>query len=280
MELNKAQQQAVNIVDGPVLVVAGAGTGKTRVIVERILRLIDQGVAPESILALTFTEKAAGEMLDRVNSVRGSVTLDTTIATFNGFGHSLLEQYGSEWGLGSLRLLGETGQLVFLREHLDDFELDYFAPISRPDGQLELLAQYVSLLKQQVIQPQTYQQFADKLPHATDDEKVEKQKHRELAHFFDTYNKLCRANGLVDYDDQLYLTIELLRARPNILNKYQKQFKFILVDEFQDTNFAQNELAILLAGDDENINVVADDDQSIYRFRGAAVSNVLQFKKN
>src|SRR4051812_11165014 len=134
-QLNAAQRQAVEIVNGPVLVVAGAGTGKTRVIVERIMQLIEQGIAPESILALTFTEKAAGEMLERLNSSQQGMMLDVTAATFNGFGNDLLQSYGIELGLGNLRLLGETGQLVFMREHLDEFELEYFAPIAAPDGQ-------------------------------------------------------------------------------------------------------------------------------------------------
>ncbi|HWB38972.1 MAG TPA: ATP-dependent helicase, partial [Candidatus Saccharimonadales bacterium] len=118
--LNSKQLEAAKIIDGPVLVVAGAGTGKTRVIVERINALIAGGVEPNSILALTFTDKAAGEMLDRVNATKTGVNLDTTIATFNGFGNDLLQIYGGEYGLGRLRLLGKTGQLVFLREHLDD----------------------------------------------------------------------------------------------------------------------------------------------------------------
>lgn len=158
-ELNAAQQQAVGITDGPVLVVAGAGTGKTRVIVERINRLIREGTKPENILALTFTEKAAGQMLDRVSDASLSAALDATIATFNGFGNDILQQYGSEWGLGTVRLLGETGQLVFLREHFDEFELDYFAPISNPDGQLDKLARYVSLLKQQLVEPDAYDAY-------------------------------------------------------------------------------------------------------------------------
>src|SRR5579862_3576011 len=121
--LNKAQSEAVNIVNGPVLVVAGAGTGKTRVITERILRLIKLGIEPRSIAALTFTEKAAAEMLDRVGVSSLKLALDVHISTFNGFGGELLQHYGSEWGLGNLKLLGETGQLVFLREHLDTLGL-------------------------------------------------------------------------------------------------------------------------------------------------------------
>jgi DNA helicase-2/ATP-dependent DNA helicase PcrA len=277
-QLNEAQRKAVEIVEGPVLVVAGAGTGKTRVIVERIMHLIDQGIAPESILALTFTEKAAGEMLDRVNSARSGVTLDTTVATFNGFGNDLLQAYGREWGLGSLRLLGDTGQLVFLREHLDELELDYFAPVSKPDGQLALLASYVSLLKQQLVQPADYQQYAQKLPENSPEQKLEKQKQLELANFYTTYLQLCRTNQVIDYDDQIYLTIELLKARPNILAELQARYKYILVDEFQDTNPMQSTLVDLLAGKNQNIMVVGDDDQSIYGWRGATLANILDFK--
>ena len=279
-QLNAAQQQAVKIIDGPVLVVAGAGTGKTRVIVERILHLIETGVSPTKILALTFTEKAAGEMQDRVNVARGTVSLDTTIATYNGFGNDFLNDYGAEWGLGRLRLLGETGQLVFLREHFDEFELDYFAPISNPDGQLERLAQYLSLLKQQLVQPETYLAYANKLPATDDAERLDKLKHQELARLYDTYLKLCREHQVIDYDDQLYLTIELLKARPNVLRELQERYQYILVDEFQDTNPMQSALVQMLAGNSQNVMVVGDDDQSIYGWRGATLANILDFRQH
>jgi DNA helicase-2/ATP-dependent DNA helicase PcrA len=278
-KLNDAQKQAVEILNGPVLVVAGAGTGKTRVIVERIQHLISQGTNPAAILALTFTEKAANEMLDRVNAGKIGVTIDTTIATFNRFGNDLLEKYGSEWGLGRLRLLGGTGQLVFLREHLDNFELDYFAPVSNPDGQLELLAKYASLLKQQLVTPKQLKGYADGLPNNDDAEKLDKQKHTELARFYTKYLELCRLQQVIDYDDQLYLTIEILRNRPNILKEIQQQYQYILVDEFQDTNPMQSELVDLLAGKNKNIMVVGDDDQSIYGWRGATLANILDFKQ-
>jgi DNA helicase-2/ATP-dependent DNA helicase PcrA len=278
MELNTEQKQAVNVTDGPVLVVAGAGTGKTRVIVERIAHLIEQGAPPSSILALTFTEKAAGEMLDRVNAGKPGVTLDTTIATFNGFGDELLRSYGGEYGLGRLRLLGKTGQLVFLREHLDALELDYFSPVSNPDGQLELLADYVSLLKQQLVTPEVYAAYAAKLPTSDDAEKMEKHKHQELAKFFAKYLELCRKHQVLDYDDQIYLTIEMLEARPNILKTLHERFRYLMVDEFQDTNPMQSKLVDLLAGKSQNIMVVGDDDQSIYAWRGATLANILNFK--
>lgn len=284
LELNSAQRDVVEAVNGPILVVAGAGTGKTRAIVERIAKLIDSGVPGESILALTFTEKAAGEMLDRVGQAQHGLMLDTTIATFNGFGNDLLQAYGSEYGLGTLRLLGDTGQLVFLQEHLDEFELDYFAPVSNPTGQLQNLASYVSLLKQQLIQPETLAKYAQNLPVNDDAEKLEKQKQQELARFYGSYLKLCRAEQVIDYDDQLFLTIELLTARPNILRSLQDRYQYIMVDEFQDTNPLQSKLVDMVAGADDpkskqSVMVVGDDDQSIYGWRGATLANILQFKK-
>ena len=277
--LNDAQRQAVDQIDGPVMVVAGAGTGKTRVITERIVRLIQAGTPPEHILALTFTEKAAGEMFDRVGEASLGAALDATIATYNGFGSDLLKQYGNEWGLGSLRLLGETGQLVFLREHFDELGLDYFAPISSPDGQLDTLRGYVSLLKQQLVQPDAYAAYANAMPVDDQADKLEKKKQQELAHFYKTYLDLCRQYQVIDYDDQIFLTIQLLHARPNVLRDLQDRYHFVLVDEFQDTNPMQSALVDLLVGKNQNLMVVGDDDQSIYGWRGATLANILDFTK-
>ncbi len=275
--LNDAQAAAVEIETGPALVVAGAGTGKTRVIVERIRRLIyDRGVAAENILALTFTEKAAAEMQDRL--VVGDVlNVDTTIATFNRFGNDLLRTYGGEWGLGTLRLLGETGQLVYLREHFDELQLDYFAPVSNPDGQLKLLADYISSLKTQLVDSEQYQRYAASLPTANAAEKLEKQKHQELANLYARYIAMCRRDNVIDYDDQVYLAIRLLQARPNIQQQLQRKYLYILVDEFQDTNPMQSRFVDLLVGKDKNLMVVGDDDQSIYGWRGATLANILDF---
>lgn len=276
--LNTAQQEAVNIVNGPTLVVAGAGTGKTRVISERILKLIEKGVEPGSILALTFTEKAAGEMQDRVAASGLKLSLDVHIATFNSFGGELLKRYGVEWGLGSPNLLGETGQLVFLREHLDELGLEYFAPVSNPDGQLANLRDYVSRLKQQLVKPEIYRDYSKKLPNKDEAQKLERTKHIELARFYANYLRLCRQHKVMDYDDQLYLSVEMLHCRANILSQLQTQYRYILVDEFQDTNPMQAELVDLLALKYQNLMVVGDDDQSIYGWRGATLANILDFK--
>jgi len=278
--LNEAQKKAVDHKTGAALVVAGAGTGKTKVIVDRILKLIESGEPPENILSLTFTEKAAAEMLDRVNELRGGFTFDITISTYNAFGSEILQTYAPDIGLSpNQKLMGETGQLVFLKEHLDELGLDYYAPVSSPDSQLKNLSDYFSLLKQQVITPEAYKKYADKLSESDEETKLEKQKHQEVANAYGKYIQLCRQNSVIDYDDQIYLSLELMRRRPNVRKKLSEKYKFILVDEFQDTNPMQSELLNQLAGSDQNLLVVGDDDQSIYGWRGATLKNILDFNK-
>ncbi len=279
-ELNEAQRLAVEHKDGPAMVVAGAGTGKTRVIVERIVRLIESGVKPESIVALTFTEKAAQEMLDRTNGLRGSYATDLNIYTFNAFGQELLREFAVDIGLGTnLRLVGDIGKVVLLRDHIDELGLEYFAPVSSPDGQLDQLASYFSKLKQQLVKPDEYNSFVAKLPSNDEAEKLEKQKHQELAGAFTKYIEIARSKNVVDYDDQIYMVVELLESRPNILRQLQKRYQYLLVDEFQDTNPMQSKLLDLLAAEHKNLMVVGDDDQSIYGWRGATLSNILEFTK-
>ena len=278
-KLNPDQAKAVAVDNGPALVVAGAGTGKTKVIVERINRLLDAGTPPGRVLALTFTEKAAAEMLDRVNSLRGSYLLDMPIMTFNAYGESLLRRYAADIGLSRhFTLLGDSAQIVFLRERIDDLELDYFAPVSRPDGLLGDLAAYFSRLKQDVVTPAGYKAFVSKLPAGDAATKLDKKKHSELASAYAHYQRLCREADVVDYDDQIYLLLELFGKRPNILRHVQSAYDYVLVDEFQDTNAMQSQLVDQLAGQHHNLFVVGDDDQSIYGWRGATLANILDFK--
>lgn len=279
--LNDAQQAAVSITDGPALVVAGAGTGKTRVIVERLVRLIESGVDRRQILALTFTEKAAQEMLDRASEkLHESYGAELNLYTFNAFGAEMLNEFAIEIGLNSnQRLIGDNGRVVLLREHLDNLGLDYFAPVSRPDGQLKDIADYFSRLKQQLVKPEQYIAYADSLPSTDEDSILERKRHKELSSAFATYIGIMRSRNLIDYDDQIYLLIELLEQRPNILKKLQERFRYVMVDEFQDTNPMQSRLIDLLAGPSKNIFVVGDDDQSIYGWRGATLANILEFTK-
>lgn len=278
--LNQQQQEAVAINEGPALIIAGAGTGKTRVLVERIVRLLSNGQSPQSLLALTFTEKAAAEMQDRVNALTGHLQTDVTLLTFNAFGESLLREFAADIGLNrNFRVMGDSAQIVFLRERIDSLQLDYYAPISGPDSQLGNIAGYFSVLKQHVITPDTYKKFAAQMPEQDEASRLDKHKHLELAECFETYIALCKTASVIDYDDQIYLVIELLRKRPNVLQALQKRFEYILVDEFQDTNSMQSVLVDMLAGKHSNLFAVGDDDQSIYGWRGATLANILDFNK-
>ena len=279
VQLNNEQKRVVEHDGGPLLVVAGAGTGKTHVIVEHINKLLKEGISPKQILAVTFTEKAAAEMMDRVLTRHGSYELELSIMTFNAFGESLLREFSADIGLSrNFILLGENAQLVFLRERIDQLGLDYFAPIANPDGLLDDIATYFSKLKQHAVTPETYTKFVSTMPSRDPAEKLDKTKHKELASAFDRYIRLCREANVIDYDDQIYLVLELLKQRPNIQKELQNRYHTIMIDEFQDTNPMQSQLVDVLIGKTRNLIVVGDDDQSIYGFRGATLANILEFK--
>ncbi len=280
VSLNDAQNAAVAHESGPLLVVAGAGTGKTRVIVEKINLLLDGGVDPSSILAVTFTEKAAAEMLDRLLSSRSELLADMPITTFNGFGESLLREFGSHIGIGrNFRLLNEQAQIVLVREHIDDFKLDYFLPLTNlPDSIIDDILNVFSQLKQHLVKPANYMEYSKSLPKSDQAEQLAKTQHIELGRAYETYIKLCRQENVIDYDDQIYLVTELLEKRPNIRKILQNRYHSMFIDEFQDTNPMQSRLVDMLVNDNQNLMVVGDDDQSIYGFRGATLANILEFK--
>ncbi len=274
--LNDEQLTAVKHKIGPLLIIAGAGTGKTKVITERIKYLIvDQKIPPSDILALTFTEKAAYEMQERVDVLLPYGYTNLWIHTFHSFCDRVLRDEAHNIGLDSnYKLMTEAEAVLLMRNNIFDLGLKIFRPLGNPTKFLDDLLTHFSRLKDEDVTPEEYIKWARK---QKDEESKE---YLELADAYQKYEDLKVKNSLMDFADLISNTLLLFRTRPAILKKFQKKFQFILVDEFQDTNYAQNELAILLSGDDRNITVVADDDQSIYRFRGAAVSNVLQFKKN
>ncbi len=279
--LNRGQQAVLDHKTGPMLVVAGAGTGKTRVITEKINKLLDEGVAPSAILAVTFTEKAAAEMLERVLAHRTGFIPDLAITTFNGYGNALLHEFGVHIGLASsFGLLSDQAQIIFFRERLDQFKLDYFLPLSgMPDGNITSILDFISRLKQNLVTPEVYADFANKLPANDTAETADKQMHQELAGIYTKYIELCRTESFIDYDDQIYLTIQLLEQRPNIRKNLQDRYHTIFIDEFQDTNPMQSRLIDLLVNKQQNLIVVGDDDQAIYGFRGATLNNILSFKE-
>ncbi len=283
-KLNKKQQEAIKHGQGPLLIMAGAGTGKTTVITERIKWLVTSEKAkPAEILALTFTDKAAREMEERVDIAMPYGYTDMWIATFHSFCDRVLRQEALQIGLDpGYKLMAQAETTQFLVNHLFQFKLKYFRPLGNPTKFVDGLLQHFSRLKDEDILPEEYLKYARKLKQKakTRETKDEATKTLELANAYRTYGELKIKEGIMDFADLISKTIKLFRTRKNILHQYQDKFKYFLVDEFQDTNYAQNELAMLLAGKKANITVTGDDDQSIYRFRGAAVSNVIQFRKN
>jgi len=285
-KVNPEQQAAITHGKGPLLIVAGAGTGKTTVVTERIAHLImNQQVPSDNILALTFTDKAAGEMQDRVERVLPFGYVDLWVMTFHSFGERLLKAHALDIGLSNdFKLLSQTDQWLLIREHLDEFDLDYYRPLGNPTKFISALVKHFSRLKDEDIAPAEYVKYAKTLAKGktkkSDEDKAEANRIMELAKAYEKYNQLLLDNNALDFGDLILYTLRLLRDRPAILKKYQQQFQYILVDEFQDTNWAQYELIKRLAAPRNNLTVVGDDDQSIYKFRGASVSNILEFKKD
>lgn len=302
--LNNEQQQAVIHGGGPLLIVAGAGTGKTTVITKRLAWLIESHhVKPDHILALTFTDKAAGEMEERVDKLLPYGYTDLWISTFHSFGERLLHSHALDIGVPyDFKLLSETEQWLLARQHLNQFNLRYYRPLGNPTKFIHALLRHFSRAKDEEIYPDNYLKYAETVRLNRDQEtatvRVSRSKKKasaksmpapddneaarveEVANAYHVYQQLLLRQNALDFGDLINYTLKLFRTRPDILNSYRQQFKYILVDEFQDTNWAQYEMVKLLAAPNNNLTVVGDDDQSIYRFRGASMSNILQFKKD
>lgn len=286
MKLNKEQVLAVKYNKGPLLIIAGAGTGKTTVITERIKYLITKGLAkPEEILALTFTEKAATEMEVRVDEAMPLSYGDIWITTFHSFCDSILRESGLHIGLPTnFKLMTKEKSVDLFRKNLFNFSLNYFRPLGNPNKFIYSLLTHFSRLQDELITPDEYlkwvkTKYKGQKKVDNSDENLEQQMWEELATVYKEYDDLKLKLSKFDFGDLVIKTVELFKKRPNILKRYQQKFKYILVDEFQDTNYGQNILVNLLAQKDKNITVVGDDNQSIYRFRGASVSNILSFKE-
>jgi DNA helicase-2/ATP-dependent DNA helicase PcrA len=296
--LNPDQLRAVTHGEGPLLVVAGAGTGKTQVITRRIAWLIaTRRAKPAEILALTFTDKAAEEMQARVDQLVPYGYTETAISTFHAFGDRLIREHALELGLPiDVRVLSRPEVVIFLREHLFEFELDEYRPLGDPTRFLSALATFFSRCKDEDIAPDAYLAHSDRLvAEATalrvaasgDPEEAERSeagletatRHLELARAYARYQELLARSGFIDFGDQVSLALRLVRESPSVRDAVQRRFRYVLVDEFQDTNRSQAELVTLVAEPHRNITVVGDDDQSIYKFRGAAISNILEFEE-
>jgi len=287
IKLTPEQKKAVKHKKGPLLLVAGPGTGKTTVITERIRHLIqEENVSPSNILALTFTEKAAEEMLGRIDEAMPLGYEEPWLSTFHAFCERILRENAVEIGLDpAYEILTPPEAWIFVRDHLLEFKFKYFRPLGNPTKFIQGMLTLFSRAQDQDVSPEEYLKWAKKRkpPSAKASEgKEEARKQLELAKAYQKYTELKIANSKLDFGDLIIWTLKLFRERPAVLRHYRRQFKYILVDEFQDTNYAQYELLRLLAPSRSNPNlvVVADDDQCIYKWRGACISNIWQFKKN
>ncbi|MCX6764390.1 MAG: UvrD-helicase domain-containing protein [Candidatus Nealsonbacteria bacterium] len=282
-KLNEEQKEAVVHEAGPLLIVAGAGTGKTTVITQRIAYLIEKELAkPEEILAVTFTEKAAGEMEERVDTLLPYGYVDLWISTFHSFCERVLRDHALDIGLpADFKVLDPTAGWLLVRQNLDKFELDYYKPLGNPTKFIQTLISHFSHCKDQEVYPEDYLEYSERLKTRDDSpENQETERIKEVANAFHAYQKLLLENSYLDFGDLINYCLKLFKKRPLILEKYREKFKYILVDEFQDTNWSQYELIKVLAFPKNNLTVCADDDQAIYCWRGASFSNIILFKKD
>ncbi len=260
--LNPDQLDAVVHRDGPLLVVAGAGSGKTRVLTHRIAHLIDQGVHPSQILAITFTNKAADEMRQRVAALVGPVARTMWVSTFHSACVRMLRANADRLGYPRQFSIYDQADAVRLTGYVvRDLHLD--AKRFTPRG----VHGRISLWKNEVVDPDGAEAQASN---------IFDRKHAEI---YREYQSRLHKAGAMDFDDLLVNTVRLLRDHPDVLEHYRQRFQYLLVDEYQDTNQAQNEIVLLLAGGHHNVTVVGDTDQSVYRFRGADFRNILQFEE-
>jgi len=293
-DLNTEQKTAVKTTEGPVLIVAGAGTGKTRVITTRIAHLLasKKDLRPENILALTFTDKATNEMRERVSGAIKKGADDVWIYTFHSFCRKILSDDGSHIGISSnFNILNDVEKWIFLKKLLPKFRLDYYLHLADPASVISSFTKFISRAKDELVLPGEYAAYVEGLkdkfqkakgklsPEEKKARELELKREAEVARIYDVYQKETTKKNILDFGDLILFTIKLFNQRPNVLSAYRGQFRYILVDEFQDTNIAQIELLNILAGKRRNICVVGDDDQAIYRFRGASYASFLKFKE-
>ena len=261
--LNEAQREAVTTSSQPTLVLAGAGSGKTRVLVHRIAWLISvEDLSPQQLCAVTFTNKAALEMRERIEALLGFPTKQFWIGTFHGLAHRLLRMHWQESGLTeTFQILDSEDQLRVIKRLIKNMRLneDDFGPRE--------IHWFINAQKDEGLRPASVNDEGNSA-------------RKQMIEIYSRYEKICTGSSLVDFGELLLRALELFKEKPDILSKYQSRFHHVLVDEFQDTNTIQYRWLKLLAGQNATPFFVGDDDQSIYRWRGARVENLQLFKKD
>ena len=262
--LNKEQLEAVTTTEGPLLVLAGAGSGKTKVLTTRVAYLIDElGITPESILAITFTNKAAKEMKDRIFKMLGTIAYQIQISTFHSFGLTILKEHYEKLGYDkNFTILDSDDSSTVVKKILKDMDKD------PKKYSYKAIRNKISSAKNELMEPEDLEKFSTN------------EMDELVVNVYKKYKEKLRTNNSVDFDDLLMLPITLFRKYPEVLKFYQDRFKYILIDEYQDTNEAQYLLTKMISAKYKNICVVGDNDQSIYSFRGSNYKNILNFEKD
>lgn len=260
--LNEQQQEAVFCTEGPLLLLAGAGSGKTRVLTHRIAYLMDQGVNPYHIMAITFTNKAAKEMRERVDDLVGFGAEHIWVSTFHSTCVRILRRHIDKLGYGnSFTIYDADDQKSLIKQICKQYKIDTKMMPERK------IINEISSAKDEFMTPSEYE-----TRHQYDFKK------KKIAQIYKEYQKQLKTNNALDFDDLIFKTVELFQFHPEVLDYYQERFRYIMVDEYQDTNTIQFQLVSMLARKYQNLCVVGDDDQSIYKFRGANVKNILNFE--
>src|SRR5467141_3815537 len=270
LKLNEAQRRAITHGEGPLLVIAGAGTGKTRVITERIRHLLrsDESLSGESILGLTFTKKAAGEMKARVVKATGERGKAVTLATFHSFCETLLAEADPQ-----RVMLDQFDHWILLRRNLRRLRLDKYRRLADPGQFLNDFVEFFSRCQDELVSSEDYQRYATGLAERLETVALQ----QELARAYRASEELLREKNRVSFGSLITGAVGLLERDAQLRDGLQKRYRYILVDEFQDTNIAQLHLLELLAGPTKNIVAVGDNDQAIYRFRGASFGSFKLF---
>ena len=266
-ELNPMQQKAVKQKDGAVLILAGAGSGKTGALTVRIADMLEHGISPYNILAITFTNKAAKEMRERVDKLAGPSAEHVWISTFHSTCVQILRREIEKLDYSrDFSIYDADDQEKVMKEVFKELNLSITDKTYTVRGAVSA----ISHLKEEMISWEDYAKEVDKAD----------MRAYKTSRVYELYQKRLRRNNALDFDDLIYKTVLLFRTNPDVLNVYQERFKYIMVDEYQDTNTSQYELVRLLAGKYGNLCVVGDDDQSIYGWRGANIRNILDFEKD
>jgi len=280
ISLNLEQTEAITHTGSPLLVIAGPGSGKTSVIIQRVLYLLKNGLKPSEILCLTFSEKAAEEMKQRLEKLTDITDMD--ISTFHSFAKQVLEDNILDSGIGmSSGVASRSTQLVWGLKNIDNFAFEHLEIGNNAVELIESIIDGIKTFKDDLIFPDKLQKYIDSklASNISDDDKDFILKLNDLNKVYYKYQEFQREKAVIDFADMIFQTTELFKRKQNVLTKYQKRYKHVLVDEFQDNNYAQLELVKQIAKDG-NVTVVGDDDQSIYRFQGAYLTNFTDFSEH